>query len=197
MSPELVPLVLAAGASTRMGEAKALLKFGGRSALAHIVATSAAAGLAPPVVVIGYHADVVRAEAEELGCRVAVNPRPERGQTSSLQAGVATLLPTALGFLLWPVDVPLVLRATLAAIVGASREADVIVPRHGGRRGHPALFARSLTQRFLELAPDEPANTVARRSDVTVREVDVSDPHVLDRINTPEDYQRIAAAWGG
>lgn len=192
-SAGVVAIVLAAGASTRMGRPKALLDYAGESALARIAHTSAAAGLPPPLVVVGFDGEVVRAEAERCGCRVVVNPEPGRGQTSSLQVGIAALAADASGFLIWPVDAPLVSPQTLRALLAVSGAPEVVLPSHHGRRGHPAFVAAALRARLAALAPDEPASRVIAGQGHGIIEVDVDDPHVLDRINTPAEHAAVAA----
>lgn len=190
--PLVVPVVLAAGASQRMGEPKALLDFGGRTALARIVGTCRDAGVADPLVVVGHDSDRVVPEAERLGCAVVVNLDPDQGQGSSLQAGVGALPDEAAAFLIWPVDAPRVSPGTVRALVeawDASGRPGIAVPRHAGRRGHPALVAAPLAEEFLALDPGRPAHEVIRRDPARVREVDVRDAAVLDRLDSPSDYE--------
>ena len=79
-------MVLAAGASRRLGEPKALADLGGRSALARLCAALAANGGAPVLVVTGRHDAEIRAHAEAEGLDVELlhNPDWERGRTSSV-----------------------------------------------------------------------------------------------------------------
>ena len=75
------PVVLAGGASTRMGTAKALLEYGGVTALAKIFETCSLAGRGMALVVVGHHAERVAPVATELGYQAVINPSPERSQT--------------------------------------------------------------------------------------------------------------------
>lgn len=217
--PEIiVPLVLAAGDSRRMGRTKALLDFDGRTAIeivlaAHREAADAAqaAGvtLAPPVVVLGRDAEAVRPHLPE-GVRAVVNPAPERGRTSSIRAGLeaieASLSPESPGtaggldaeaeaFLLHPVDSPLVAAETIARIVGDASGRPIVVPVFEGRRGHPALFRRAVFAEFHALGDDEPAHVVVRRDASRVCEVAVEDENVARRLNTPGEYRAALAAF--
>lgn len=199
---DVVPLVLAAGASTRMGAPKAALPFGGSTALGLVLEACADAGLATPVVVAGAAPDVVRDAAARAGhpALVIENPRWAAGRTTSLQAGLAALPPDARAFLLWPVDVCLpradVVRALLAA---RAREPGRLawIPSHAGRRGHPALFARAVAARFAALGPDAPARDVVRAlaAEGAVAHVEVDDPFVLRDMDTPADHAAFVAEW--
>src|SRR5580765_813669 len=83
----LVPVILAAGASTRMGRTKALCDFDGRTCLELVLLACREAGLATPIVVLGCHADEVREGASSASATFVTNDRAERGQTSSLKTG--------------------------------------------------------------------------------------------------------------
>ncbi len=198
---DVTPLVLAAGASTRMGRPKAALPFGERTtALGLVLDACAAAGLASAVVIAGAAPEAVRAAAAGRPARLVENPRWAEGRTTSLQAGLAALPTAARAFLLWPVDVCLpgadVVRALLAA---RDREPGRLawIPSHADRRGHPALFARAVSERFLALGPDDPARDVVRAlaAEGALTHVEVDDPFVLRDMDTPDEHAAFVAEW--
>lgn len=196
----IVPLILAAGASTRMGRPKAALPFGETTALGLVLDACARAGLAAPLVVAGADPAAVRAAAGGRPHTLVENPRWAEGRATSIQAGLAALPPEAAAFLLWPVDVVLpgadvVLELVLAREREAGRRAWV--PSHAGRRGHPVLFAREVAPRFLALAPDAPARDVVRAlaAEGALLHVETDDPGVLLDMNTPEDHAARVAEW--
>src|SRR5690349_24692956 len=104
-------VVLAAGRSTRMGRAKALLPVDDRDTfLSRIVRTFLDAGVDDVVVVLGHDASAIAGalDATGLRARFVVNPDYDRGQLSSLQAGLALVdRPGVLATLVTLVDVPL------------------------------------------------------------------------------------------
>lgn len=179
----IVAVVLAAGAGRRMGRGpKALLRIGGATFLERIVETCVAAGVARVVAVL--------AESVEAPSSVAVarNPRPERGMISSIRVGLESEAARgAAGALIWPVDCPRVPVAVVRAIVARFEEtgAPLVIPRHGGRRGHPAIFAARL---FPELLGEvESARDVVRAHESEIVHVDVDAPEVLEDFDRPED----------
>src|SRR6185436_6314656 len=99
-------IVLAAGASSRMGQPKALLPVGGRPAVEVVCATLRDGGADEIVVVVGKHAAEIRAGADLRNVRVVDNARWESGRTSSVQAGLAAISPAAEWTLLALVDMP-------------------------------------------------------------------------------------------
>ena len=191
-------ILLAAGASTRMGAVKALLP------LEHgLPAVCQLADLYQRVcggclVVTGYHGDAIEeALAERSGAHTIRNPHPERGQLSSLQCGIAalSLVPApAPWFLFAPVDCfdisePL-LRAVMGAIDTASPETLLCIPSHGERHGHPVAARWQLTEDFLNLDEGETARTVIHRHRKNTVFVPIADAGLLTDYDTPDSYRR-------
>jgi len=179
----IVPVILAAGASTRMGRAKAALDFGGRTALDLVL--DACAGLGEPIVVLGASTGVQVARG-----RVVVNPDWARGQTSSLKAGLRA---SSGDFLLFPVDFALVTADDVRAIASASGR--IVIPSRDMRRGHPVRFDASLRDEFLALDDNSPARAVVQKHEREIVHVTAVSPYVLMDIDTPEEYAEALKAW--
>jgi molybdenum cofactor cytidylyltransferase len=192
-------VILAAGASSRMGTPKALLTHpDGRTLLRALCETLAEARLAPLVVVLGHHRALLERELQAIQTAVCLprpvtNPQPERGQVSSLACGLAALAGEAPFALVALVDQPGIPRPVLEALLAAAaREATALhVPVCRGVRGHPAIFPTSLAGALDAALPDESAREVIARVGVRVREHAVEDKAVLLDLDTPEDL----AAW--
>src|SRR5436190_18514922 len=147
-------IVLTAGRSTRMGRPKALLPIaGGDTFLSRIVRTLHDAEVDDVVVVIGYEPEEIVADVERrrLAVRFAFNPDFDKGQLSSLVAGLNVIdRPGVAACLVTLVDVPLVSPATVRAVIDRYRatRALVVRPVAGARHGHPLLVDRALFDRF-------------------------------------------------
>mgnify|MGYP002777680306 CR=1 FL=1 len=191
---ELAALVLAAGASARMGAPKALLVWRGRTFLRHVVALAEAAGCAPILAVEG----AIPLPDAELGpaARV-VNPTWPSGQTDSLRRGLAALTRLAPGrpVLVLTVDRPHLAPATVRALADAARAApsQIWQPEHAGRRGHPIVYPPSLVPALLDLPADATPRDLLRRPEHAAlrRTLAVDDPAVLDNLDRPEDLARL------
>jgi CTP:molybdopterin cytidylyltransferase MocA len=183
-------VVLAAGASTRMGEAKALLRArDGRSFLQNIADAARTGGCGGVLVVIGPpHGDAIR-RALPAGASTALNARPERGMLSSVQAGLAALPAAATAALVWPVDVPLVEAATVRAILAAA-PGKLIVPMHNKRGGHPLRVPRRLFGAVAALDPDVGLRALLDERASEVERLRVADRNVLVDVDTREEYAR-------
>lgn len=199
-------IVLAAGASSRMGQAKAAMPFGqtGETVLSRIVSTILAGGVPHVVVVAGAHIDAVRHAMPryEPRARVIEHPGWEQGQLSSLIAGLDAIdQPLLEGALVTPVDVPLVTPFTVAAVVSAWRRArapivrpvDAATSRSAGgpRHGHPVIFDRSVFDDLRTADLNIGAKAVFAIHRDRVLNVEVKDPGAFEDIDTPEDYERL------
>ncbi|MCL5280349.1 MAG: nucleotidyltransferase family protein [Planctomycetes bacterium] len=183
-------IVLAAGESKRMGMPKALLQFGGTTFLEQIVSVLQQSEVDGITVVLGAEAARIRASVDLSDVDLVVNEDYREGQLSSLVAGLRSLPSQTEAILLCLVDNPLSSRETVAGIVRAFRETGkpIVIPVSEGRRGHPALFAREMFDELLHAPADEGARYVVQLHQDQVYEVDIPDPAILARIDTPEDY---------
>lgn len=174
-----------------MGRDKALLQCAGHSFLETIIERLLAAGIAQIAVVLGHHADQIRAAVDLGDARVVLNPEYRSGQTSSLQAGLRALAPDEPpAVLLCLVDHPAVSAGTMRLLCEAfhDREAAIVIPSFNGRRGHPVVIGHQLFREILTLDPGHGANEVIRRYNEQTAAIEVSDPGILADIDHPADY---------
>ena len=191
-------VVLAGGASSRMqGRPKALLPAGrGRETfLERIVSTLRAGGVDDVVIVTGHHHDAIAGHAARLRpmVRVARNPRPERGQLSSLLVALRVVdHPGVRAMLVTLVDLPLISAATVRAVLDAHRRtgAPLVRPGRDGRHGHPVVFDRGLFRELRLADPARGAKPVVRAHEAEECVVAVDDDGAFTDVDTPEDYRR-------
>ena len=188
-------LVLAAGRSSRMGRAKATLPLdGGDSFLTRIVRTFLDAGVDDVVVVVGHEAEaIVTAFASSgLPARFVVNRDYDRGQWSSLVAGLAVVdRPGVAATLVTLVDVPLVTTDTVRAVLEcyARTRAPVVRPTSGVRHGHPLLVDRSLFAELRSADPEAGAKPVIRAHASRSGDIEIADEGAFRDIDTEDDYR--------
>ncbi len=193
-------VVLAAGASVRMGTPKALLLDpDGRPFVARVIRTLQTAGLADIVVVAGTaFGEVVAAVAADglsAGTRVIRNPDPGRGQLSSLLAGMDVMRPDTGAVMVTLVDVPMVRVATARAVADAwrARGAAIVRPAIGDRHGHPVVFDRRVFEALRAAPMSEGAKRVVRDFGNEIENVPVDDEGCLTDVDTPEDYANLTS----
>jgi molybdenum cofactor cytidylyltransferase len=188
-----VAIVLAAGASTRMGSPKALLRAGDRTFIRTILDTLREAGVPDAVVVVRAGQDGVAAEVAAAGFgRTVVNSRAVEGQLSSLLAGLNAIdRPGVDAALVTLVDVPLATAGGIRLLLAraASSPAPILRAVHRGEHGHPVIFKRRVFEDLRAADPARGAKAVVRAAGV--EDVETGDPGVVDDIDTPEDYARL------
>jgi CTP:molybdopterin cytidylyltransferase MocA len=192
-------VILAAGASTRMGSPKALLPDPeGRPFVARIARTFAEAGIDRIVVVTGQQHDgivgALTADAPPVMPRCVRNPDPSRGQLSSLWVGLeAAAGQDADAVLVTLVDVPMVRASTVRAVVEAWQRtgAPIVRPAIGDRHGHPVLFDRAVFDDLRGAPLEHGAKMVVRAYADRIVNVTVDDEGSLADVDTPADYSRV------
>jgi CTP:molybdopterin cytidylyltransferase MocA len=188
---KIAGVVLAAGASRRMGTCKALLRFGAKTFLDHLCRALADGGCQPVVAVLSEPAEGVRSRCSLDGVDLVINPDPSRGQISSLRCAVRALTEVD-GILVLLVDQGIIQARTVERVRKASSGSVVTVARFQGKPGHPACFSKEVFGDLLSPAADEGARAVTETYDADgrVRYVDLEDdPGIVRNLNTPADYQ--------
>lgn len=191
-------VVLAAGASSRLGRPKQLLPFRGRPLLEATLARVAAARLDEVVVVLGGSAAEILAQVKLHGARPVVNPDYRAGQSTSLRAGLAAVEDRAEAVVFILGDQPLQSARVIDALIETYRQtgAPIVVPNYGGARGNPVLFARATYPLLRGLTGDQGARPLLRARADLVREVPVDEPAPPADIDTWDDYRAVLAAAG-
>jgi molybdenum cofactor cytidylyltransferase len=185
-------VVLAGGSSTRMGKNKLLFDLDGEPVVRRTVRQAVAAGLDPVITVLGYEADLVRLELDELDprCRIVVNPHFERGINSSLKTGIAEIPTSCVAAVVMLADMPLVTAEMIATLVARYRasEAPLVISDYDGVNAPPMLYDRVLFEELRVMEGEGCGRQVVRRHQNSA--VVVAWPvSALTDLDVPEDYE--------
>jgi CTP:molybdopterin cytidylyltransferase MocA len=191
----LSAVVLAAGASSRLGSAKQLVAFRGAPLVRRAASAAIEAGASPVIVVLGAHAQEVAAALAGLpGVSTVVNGRWEDGLASSLATGVreATRLDASCdGVLIIAVDQPLIDGMALRSLLDAfGDDARLVAAEYAGTIGVPAVIGREHFDSLLELAGDAGAGRWLRARIGEVRRIPMPDAQV--DVDGAADVARLA-----
>jgi molybdenum cofactor cytidylyltransferase len=185
-----------------MGRPKATLPLEGRTFLERVTTALDEGGCRPVIVVFDPGEPEVAAEARRLaaGGRLDLieNSEPGDGPITSLRLALDRLTPEVDGLAWLPLDHPLVGSADVRRLLdeAASSGASLTLPVHGSKRGHPALFRRSLFAELSDPRREGGARTVVHRNLDGARLVAFDHRAVIEDIDTPEAYARVASPAG-
>ncbi len=191
--PAVTAIVLAAGASRRMGRPKALLPWGATTVLGQTLANLARSQVREVVVVTGDQAAAVGRIATAHGARSVHNPAwSSQGMVASLQAGIRAVGPDCPAALVLLADQPMIGPEIIDAVLAACPADGWVIAAAAfrGRRGHPVLFGRACFDALLALPGDAAPRALVARHPAAVKLVEVASDVVLRDLDTPEDYER-------
>jgi len=189
----VVPVILAAGNSQRMGYPKALLPLGEEIFLTRILRVLREAGLARPRLVLGREATLIKARIGEYPTDILVNRDPDRGQLSSIQLGISGLPEEIEAVMLWPVDQPAVSVELTRRLVElfVTKNCRIAVPFRDGKRGHPAIFHRTLLHEFMDAPMEKGAKGIISRYESETCFLPTDEQAAFTDIDTPSDYLKL------
>ncbi len=186
-------ILLAAGNSSRMGEPKALLSCQGLTFADSILNKLAEINCNPVITILGSSGELIRRQTKVDSFQCFNNPNPELGQLSSLKIAIEKLPDQTKGFILTLVDHPLVKLETYQALYQKAKDTPdcIIIPRFGGRRGHPVYFGERFFISLLEAPLNKGARTVVYENIEDVKYIESDDEGILKDIDTQGDYLKI------
>ena len=190
----IAAVVLSAGASSRMGEPKALLPIEGQTFIEKIIATLKQTSVGKFIVVLGHHAEELRRRIEPLGVEILINPDYRLGQLSSLQVAVRYLekATDCDAMLVHLVDHPYIDGKLVALMIERFYQSGklIIVPCHKGIRGHPVIMSRQLFGELLNAPVDQGAKAVVHAHRDQTLEIDTEYVGITVDVDTPELYRQ-------
>lgn len=189
-------IIVAAGASSRMGEKnKLLLTYKNKTVLAHVVENIAAAGLTEIIVVTGFEATDIRESIVNTPVHFVHNPDYKKGMTTSIQQGVFAA--TGSGYMICLADLVLITPDEYAYIAQKFREQInhdskcICLPVYMGVKGNPVIFSSYYRQAILRHADMEGCKGIVQVNKEHLHLIPMGTSHVLQDIDTPPDYESL------
>ena len=188
-------IVLAAGASTRLGQPKQLVEYHGETLLARAIRLANESGAGPVFVVLGADIEAILSAGLRDGSVPVINKDWQEGIASSIQAGLRAVygeLPDTAGVLLLTCDQPRLSTGHLNALLRAFSSASgpvIAASAYAGLLGTPAVFPRGAFRQLFELRGDKGARALFRKPPCPVVGVPFPDGEI--DIDTPADLDRL------
>jgi len=184
-------IILAAGESKRMGKPKPLLRFEDKTFLEQIISVLKLSDVDRITVVLGAEAETIKKPIDLSKTNVVINKDYQKGQLSSLIAGIEDTPEDTEAILVCLVDNPFITKEVVNQIISKFKETKnpIIVPVFNSERGHPTLFSKSLFTELLNAPEEQGARYVLYSNEEKVLELETSESGILIGIDTPDDYK--------
>lgn len=175
--------------SSRFGGQKVLVDWKGQPLLRHIASNAIAADLSPVIVVVGALVEPVKKALAGLPITHVINHAYEKGMGTSLREGIKAVQESVTGALLFLGDQPCSDPILVKALIENHNKADVVVPVHNGKAGHPVLWNKHTFSRITNMQDAETGKSI--QQEFSRFFLDWSDPMILRDIDTQEDYHQL------
>ena len=187
----IAAVVLAAGASTRMGTAKQLLQIDGRPLVQHVLDNVQRSGVGEIILVLGHSAAAIQRELKLEGAKVVVNENFLQGMGTSLKSGLARVDSQVQAALIILADQPFVRPETLDQLIAAHERtrAQIVIPTYRGFRGNPVLLDRSVFPEVMGLSGDIGCRAIFGEHQDGIVKLEVGDVGILLDIDQKSDYE--------
>lgn len=191
-------IILAAGASVRLGRPKQSLIFRGQSLIRRAAETALDSGCCPVIVVTGANCEAVEKEINDLPLEIIFNEHWREGMSSSLRAALEKLLeiePQIRAVVLLVGDQPLVSGKTIRQLVEKQRETgkQIVASRYDETLGVPAIFSAELFDELLKLEGDKGARALIQKYAASGAVGTIAAPEAAFDVDTIEDYERLTS----
>ena len=188
-------VVLAAGASRRMGTPKQLLRIGAETILERTLNNVRASDAAEIVLVLGHAAESVEKAISTEQVRVVHNPDYQEGMGTSLRTGLAAVSADAIAAIIVLADQPFVRPETFNRLITCHRETrpQIIIPMYQGFRGNPVLLDRSVFPEIKGLSGDVGCRAIFGDHTEGIRKLPVDDAGILLDIDSRSDFETLGS----
>jgi len=188
-------IILAAGSSSRLGQAKQNLHYKGKTLLQHSIDTALSAGCSPVMVVVGASSEEILTGLETTDITILQNKNWATGMASSIHAGIDKLsndFKKVKQVILMVCDQPFVDPILLNKLIEEKTKGNkkIVASAYSETLGVPALFDKSIFPELLSLKGSEGAKKILLTYSKDVAKVPFPLGHV--DIDTMEDYNDLA-----
>ena len=193
----IAAIILAAGASRRMGQPKQLLPYQGQTLLSHAIQCAIASSCKIVIVILGAHVDKIEPQISQLPIKIVKNSNWNKGISSSIACGVSYIQEQDLninGVVFLTCDQPLISTVIVDQLIEAHDLSNkpIIASQYENTLGIPALFSNSFFAELTELKADRGAKIIINKYPELVYPINFQ-LGAID-LDTLEKYQQFIAS---
>ncbi|MEO6230033.1 MAG: nucleotidyltransferase family protein [Ferruginibacter sp.] len=187
-------VLLAAGASSRMGRSKQLLMYQGRTLLEHAISSAKKSKAKGIVLVVGANEEAISQAVNSPGITIVKNETWEQGMSTSIIAGLQRLLteqPTLESVIFMACDQPFVTADLLNKLIDNYEriQKPIVASSYGNSAGIPALFDKTIFASLMTLTGDKGAKKIINQHPGLVHTIEF--PLGNNDIDTLSDYEQL------
>lgn len=187
-------IILAAGASERLGQPKQLLLFKNQTLVRRAVETAIQTAAEKIIVVLGANFEAIKNEIEDLDCAIVLNENWKDGMSASIKTGLEKLLETApeiSAAIISLCDQPLVESEHFDKLIESfyRTEKFIVSAFYKNKFGVPALFSKEMFSELLNLEGDRGARNLLNNDAENIEKIEM--PEAAIDVDTPEDFENL------
>ena len=192
----IAAIILAAGASRRMGQPKQLLPYRGQTLLSHVIQCATASSCNPVTVILGANADKIEPEISRLPIKIVKNTQWNEGISSSIRCGINYVQEQlfnidAIVFL--TCDQPFISAEIIEQLINSYHSTNknklIVASNYGKAIGIPVLLTCHFFSELMELKGDRGAKKIINQYRDLVHHINF--PLGEIDLDTLEDYQQL------
>ncbi len=187
-------IILAAGASRRMGQPKQLLPYRGQTLLRYVIQCAIASSCSPVIVILGANAEQIEPEISRLPIKIVKNTEWNEGISSSIRCGITYVQEQFLNIdavVFLTCDQPFVSARIIEQLIDVYNSTNkfIIASNYGKATGIPALFTCHFFSKLMDLQGDRGAKKIINQYQYLVHQIDF--PGGAIDLDTLENYQKL------
>ncbi len=185
-------VILAAGESKRMGEAKLLLSFGEKTIIETVINNVIQSRVEKILVVLGSAREKIEQKIKNYSLKIAFNPNFRSGMLSSVHTGFQALPEHAQAALVVLGDQPSISTSVINELIDAYKRTrkGIVLPVYKSERGHPVLIDMKYRSEVENLSPEVGLRGTVYNHPKDILEVDVETSTIFQDIDYMEDYEK-------
>ena len=176
------------------GVNKLLAKVGGIPMIRRVLQAALESKVDEVIVVLGFEANKIHKEIENLPCRIVINKEYEKGQSSSLIVGMKAIKSSTHAVLILPADIARIDTQSINLVATSYNKEDgsIVCAAHNGSLGHPILLSKVVFDEIMMITEETSGlKSLVMKHRNELRLVETGNENILTDVDTPDELRRL------